>query len=79
VPLVLIQIHELLITCHNKKTTENNKYDELIIIMVKSAIDKLTQLRSDTIMDSYNNAVLSHHEEDKYINTWIKRVLQHTT
>ena len=36
---ILILIHELL--CTTDRSPDTNSYDELIIIMIKSAIDKL--------------------------------------
>ena len=42
---ILVLIHELL--CTTDRSPDTNSYDELIIIMIKSAIDKLVQIKGE--------------------------------
>jgi hypothetical protein len=48
---ILLLIHELL--CTTNRTPETNSYDELIIIMIKSAIDKFVQIKGAAVWDCY--------------------------
>lgn len=48
---ILLLIHELL--CTTNRTPETNSYDELIIIMIKSAIDKFVQIKKAEVWECY--------------------------
>jgi hypothetical protein len=72
---ILLLIHELL--CTTNRTNDTNSYDELIIIMIKSAIDKFVQIRGADVWECYG-LVQKHELEDKYISRWIQRILPGT-
>lgn len=69
---IIVLIHELL--CTTVRNENSNSYDELIIIMIKSAIDKFVQLKGEGILDNYS-MVRDHPQEDKYILRWIEKTL----
>lgn len=66
---ILLLIHELLCDT-NRSSADTNSYDELIIIMIKSAIDKFVQIKGESVLDCYE-LVRNHELEDKYILRWI--------
>jgi hypothetical protein len=65
---ILLCIHELL--CTTNRQADSNSYDELIIIMIKSAIDKFVQIKGASVLSCYN-LVKDHQQEDKFILKWI--------